>query len=101
MSICPICKGQYGRTYEQHTGSERHRAAVRERNARPDPAPSRRPSANACSAEPHGEKDRLAAIGWYWADGAWHSACVQHATVIPAWQSGDWRGQGSQPTLVR
>lgn len=29
MVTCPRCGGAYGRTYEQHTGSERHRAAVR------------------------------------------------------------------------
>lgn len=25
---CPICKGTYTRTYEEHTGSEKHRTAV-------------------------------------------------------------------------
>lgn len=26
--VCPICKGGYPRTYEEHTGSAKHRLAV-------------------------------------------------------------------------
>jgi hypothetical protein len=57
-----------------------------------EPTPPRRPSGNLCSVEPE-HPTSLAAIGWVWLDGAWRSACVIHATVIPAWQSGDWRHQ--------
>jgi len=28
MSVCPYCKLTYGRTYEEHTGNAKHRAAI-------------------------------------------------------------------------
>lgn len=28
IHTCPVCRATYARTYEEHTGSERHRAAV-------------------------------------------------------------------------
>ena len=32
--VCPICKGSYLRTYEEHTGSVKHRTAVEKATGR-------------------------------------------------------------------
>lgn len=46
--ICPICKGEYGRTYEQHTGQQRHKDVVAEHVGR-KPGASRAREAEAAA----------------------------------------------------